>query len=337
MKNIIQISLVLSCLLLLSCKKDKIVAPLVSTNPIQDNCPEMYETRTSLYPLGIVKTDYPYCPSGIEQYLDKGDYVYVSCVLNPSNPYEFAFLRRKYSTGNTSNTNYELGVYNFCTNETKIIRTNLLNTSIDFNPQGWVLFCDQVGFKKIKSDGSEFVVLNTPQLIGLNDFVKTSPDGSNYLGCDLSLSKLYIFSEGNTNYQECPVSVQNAVWYSNHEIIVYQTGIGFSLYNINTNELHPWSNFSPSNRGWDYHVKNGKLYYPTDSGLFEIDSNSSQLIDTYHETFYATSIQPLNDDYLLIQRNVFDSTDYMPCKYHFQRFISVFNRNTQTEKMIQIP
>lgn len=335
MKKIIQISLVLGCLLLFSCKKDKIVPPLVSSNPIQDNCPEMYEIRTEPYNILVVKADFPNCAVSQHVYPDDTEYAYIHVKLNPNNPYEFAFLRRNFTTGNTDPNNYELGVYNFCRNDVNILTTDLFLCPIEWNSTGWIIFSDNTGYKKIKSSGENLTSVVTPPLISSNDFIKSSPDGSRFLACDKSLLKVYVFNEDGNNQQIMPFNSELVDWFSNNELVFYESNSGFSIYNLNTGISSPWSNYNHVNIAENFFVKNSKLFLTNDLGFYEIDNNTVSLIDSNYETYQIKSIQPINENLYLVQRTIYDTTH--PCVLNTYSYASIYNRNTQTEKMIQIP
>lgn len=330
-----KIAFLLFLILVFGCKKEKPITPTPLT-PVVNGCPELIDSRTADYPINIVKSDYPQCSSGQEQWPIIGDFGYSDFVVNPSNSSEIAFVRRDLSLSHLVNQNYEIGTYNFCTNVTKILISNIYLTQLDWSSKDWIIFQNGQQIQKMKSNGDSIIPFANLTMHD-NVSIRWSPDGTKFIAKSVSSQKNIIYNEFGELVQICPFYVDRTVWLSNEEIIIFQPGSGFVLYHIYNQTLQPWSTFSANEIGWLYRIKNEKLYYSNSIGVYEISDNSYQLLDPYYETYFSISFQPLGGDLFLVQRNIFDSTEYIPCKYNTRQYLGIFNRSTQTEKMIQIP
>jgi Tol biopolymer transport system component len=268
------------------------------------------------------------------------DYYYNEPVLNPNNAFEFAFIRDE---GNSNQTgwNAELCVYNFCSNETKVL-TDLVGYGIDWSVKDWIIFTGKdLQLYRIKSNGdSLFQLTNTGTW---NDYARWSPDGSRYIYRDASESGSYPMKISNLNgviLESIDFYMASSVWLNEKEIIYSKQGNTelrkFNLETENSSIIALEPGIAPSGDRMTID-ENENIYTTSDAGTLRITQTGNiELLDTSYNTYSSGYIQKLTENKVLLQRFITDTT-YYPCTVYGATYISILDLNDNSEKYVDIP
>ena len=324
MKLIITMVLVL---FLFSCKKDK---PLICIdNPIA-GCPEQYTARTTAYK-NIQKWDEnPNCLF-MPNYIQTTNFLYSKPISNPNNSGEI-LIRRINQIGATFG---DLCIYNFCDNSLKVIVDNSMSYRFDWSSDNWIIFNGHGGILwKVKPDGTNFIQLTDH---GGVDAV-WSPDGSKYLyrvtGLPTGSNMRVSFSDGSFD-RIIPHNMQSWVWLSDKEVLFSNNNTIYK-YNFEDEETILFASL-PIQRASFMQYKYETLFVSANNGFYEIKNNESLYIDSSYLTYKSYHVQAITPNYLLLHRIIQDTSDYANCNVHVTNVISLYNRTTKEERMINLP
>lgn len=341
MKNLKKISTIILIsaisLLLFNCRKDKVptledVAPIGSG---VDYCPEMYVQRTKAYADSFHKVNsFPDCLVSPERF-PLEDYYYNEPVLNPNNSFEIAFIR---DAGNSNQTgwNTELCVYNFCSNETKVL-TDLVGYDIDWSVKDWIIFTgNDYQLYKIKSNGDSLIKLTNTGT--WNDMAKWNPDGTKYLYLDTDASTYKICNEDATILKEFLISMAEFDWL-NDDKIIFSRSSGSELYikeyNLDTESETLLYSQPHQGSGEPLSVHGDKIYFTSETGVHLYENGTVSLLDSNFLTYSAGYPQYLAPNKVLLQRFITDTT-YYPCTVYDATYISILDLNDAKEQYIEI-
>ncbi|RFC53721.1 TolB family protein [Brumimicrobium aurantiacum] len=339
MKTLIKISplffILFLAVIVFSCKKDKVspIEDLLTVGNCGDYCPEMYNQRTTAYADSFHKVNpVTYCMVTPEFYMLE-EYYYNEPILNPNNPFEFAFIRDTDELG----WNAELCVYNFCSNETKVL-TDLVGYGIDWSVKDWIIFTGKdFQLYKIKSNGDSLIQLTNTG--NHNNYARWSPKGTRYLYLDAS-SNFKICDENGEFIEYTGFSMASWVWLNESEIIYANQGnTELRKYNLETEAISTIAvetGIAPSGDRITID-ENQNIYTTSDAGMLRINqSGNVELLDTNYATYSCGYIQKLTDQKILLQRFIGDTT-YYPCTVYEGTYMSILDLNDNSEEYVVIP
>jgi hypothetical protein len=329
-QQISRITFILTVLLLSSCKKVPVILP---DWPQDGGCEAAYSSRTKEYEQVIFKLSFPYCPIPVVNTITN-DIIIHEPLINPSNPFEFLFLRR--SKGGSPYHN-ELCIYNFCENNLRILYESVA-FHVDWSVTGWIIFTGHDGqLRRIKSDGSDLTQLTYS---GSNDRSRWSPDGSKYLYADGSFNpsqKRISYMDGSL-YKTLDFPMTTWDWLTNDEIIytIFSNGsLSVRKYDLITEQHSPLGTIESASGG--VRVSRDKVFISTLRGVYELFDNQLVLRDSNYQTFSASNVHAISDNHLLMLRSITDTSGFAHCKVSSTLYISLFNIHTGTERWINLP
>ncbi len=339
MKTLIKISSLFFILFLtvivFSCKKDKVpsIEDLLPVGNSGDYCPEMYNQRTRAYADSIHKVNnLPGCIVGAEHILLE-EYYYNEPILNPNNPFEFAFIRDTDELG----WNAELCVYNFCSNETKVL-TDVVGYDIDWSVKNWILFTGKdLQLYKIKSNGDSLKQLTDTGT--WNDKARWNPDGTKYLYFDADAIIHKICDENGTLIKSFSNNMAEFDWLSDEKIVFARSSgsqLDIKEYDIETGVevlLYSQANIGS---GEPIHVHEEKIYFTSQTGAYLYENGNATLFDSNYVTYSSGYPQYLTHNKVLLQRFIGDTT-YYPCTSYWTTYISILDLSDNTEEYVDIP
>jgi hypothetical protein len=332
MKKIINILLVVFIFLLLSCKKDKV--PTLITPPTGDNCPEMYELRSEEYPFEIHQVNsLPSCPTSFE-FIETGDYKYSSPVLNPLNAFEFAFLRQSNDSQNTGSSRHELCIYNFCKNKLIIVDQDVISF-VDWSVKGWILYRSANNYEYVKLNPTTNEKISLGILDQASKQAIWNSDGTKFI-VNNSNNGIQLYNESGELIQNYPIQTYSYAWY-NDDTIIYSTANLLKVLDLNTGITEIFQHTPNINAGRIF-VKENQVYANTNDAIIIATNQSVFTLNNSYKTYFANHVQPINtSNFYLLQRTIFDTTDYNLCKIYVRNSISIFNSSTNTERRIILP
>ncbi|MDX1652172.1 MAG: hypothetical protein R3277_06750 [Brumimicrobium sp.] len=261
-------------------------------------------------------------------------YVYNDPVLNPNNPFEFAFIRKD---PNQLGWHAELCVYNFCSNEMKMI-TDLVGYDIDWSAKDWIIFTGKdLQLYKVKPDGDSLIQLTNTG--NYNYKARWNHDGTKYLYFDADAIRHKICAEDGSLIKDFSNNMAEFDWL-NDEKIVFSRSSGSELY-IKEYDLETESEtllYSQAHQGSGEPVRvhGDKIYFTSETGIHVYENGVETLLDSNYLTYSAGNPQYLAEDKILLQRHITDTT-YYPCTEYWTVYISILNLNDNTEEYVDIP
>jgi hypothetical protein len=305
--------------------------------------PDLYTQRSTLlnppdYYKGDVKTD---CSFFFVEFKERDKYIYTNPVINPSNNLQFCYIRVDRDRTGGFNGN-DLFVYDFSTSKTKLIFKEV-SPNIDWSTKDWLLFSDKNReLWKVKSNGDSLVRLTNSR--GYNNYPRWSPDGTKYLYFDSELmtnSGMRISNEDGSLYKAISTRMETWAWL-NDTTIIYATNSNID------NQLRKYSLNSDAtsfvidlNRFGVFYIstRNDNIYLNDYTGLSRLRANSNQLenIDKIYSTYNGTYYQPLDENRYLLMRYAADTTGFATCIIYYTTFISILDKNNNTERKVNIP
>jgi hypothetical protein len=314
-----------------SCKKDKVPTPPVTNTG--DNCPKMYELRTVDYSFPIFKNNNQGpCMMGFE-HIDTNTFMLLYPIVNPSNPYEFAFI--KTFTNSDLSTPGELCVFNFCKNEIRVLSSNVRSMPIDWSINDEIIFQGQNGYiQKIKPNGEE--LQNLFQDPFSYKTIAWSPFGNKFLIRKANVQNMMLIVDSSGNiFKEFSQAMDNFIWQTDSTVLFSRLNQFYSL-NVNTEEkinLFHLSGVSTIRRG-----ENTSIYYFSSAiGNYRVENGNIQLIDSNFTNYQAYDFQPLSHNKYLLNRVAIDTVQVGVCSTYIYKRLSVFDKLTGVEREIKFP
>ncbi|RFC54326.1 hypothetical protein DXU93_07815 [Brumimicrobium aurantiacum] len=290
------------------------------------------------YPDSFVKldTNFQHCVSSPMVY-DLEEHRYTSPIVNPTNPFEFIFMRSNILQGGAS---YELCVYNFCTNNTKVITEDFaVNSYIDWSVKDWIVFRgENSDIYKVKSNGDSLTNLtNTVDLCG---DPKWSPSGERLLYYDESNYEYSICNEDGSVIESFFVSMDSYDWLD-EENLIYLKSMNSNIYlrkfNIQSNTHQDLTVLNNIATAEPIEVNGSTAFFTTSKGMYKYESNQTTLIDTNYFTYYSMNPQRLLGSKILTRRIIGDTTGMSECEYYYGSFLSILDEATGEERRVKIP
>jgi hypothetical protein len=318
------IILILTVLLLSSCKKVPVILPDLQQD---SGCEAAYRSRTQEYTQHIAYMALPQCISSLT-YIPLNQYVFFEQVVNPSNPYEFAILRRVIGT---SPYNNDLCIYNFCDNSFRVVAGGVA-FGLDWSTTDWLIFTGHDGnLRKVKSDGTELTFLHGGQS------ARWSPDGSKYFYHDPASGSLkrFINHADGSLYHQINRGMRFALWLNEDEL-VFSTPLDLKIYRISDQSETLLASFDGI--GVINAYKRGSLLYLNLSNqiyTYNLETSELKLVFDHYESFRASNVQPISDDWLLLTRTISDTTHYLSqCTIYTTGYVSLYNVHSGEERWI---
>jgi hypothetical protein len=315
-----------------ACKKE---TPTIIT-PI-DLCAQNYELYSKPYENMFKGTYINSCAVTAKMiYPDK--YSYTALGINPKNKYEICYLRED----NYGSLWYrDLYKYNFCTNKTNLIATQVQIIS-DWSNLDYILFVNPKDNKtyRIKSNGDSLKIFsNTTIYTGL----KWSPKGTKIIAKDVILD-----FNGNT-ISKIPIAVGSYQWESDSTILydLSSTTKDFEIYHYNINTkisklLHKepldgvfvaLSHYSPQQSKIYAYIQ--KKNY-TDYIVFDSKTLERKLLGSYIDSFSPAIIGSFENK-LLANFRIKDTIPSQKCMFKHRNHIALMNFDGTKERQVLIP
>jgi hypothetical protein len=234
------------------------------------------------------------------------------------------------------NLNEELCVYNFCTNETRIL-TDVVFYGIDWSVKDWIIFTgDDLQLYKIKSTGDSLTQLTNTGT--WNDKARWSPDGTKYVYFDADAIIHKICNEDGTVVNTFSKNISYIAWLNDDKIVFSQstgTTLYIKEYNVQTETEITLYSQANQGSGEPLNVHEGNIYFTSKTGLHVYENGNVNLLDTNYATYSSGYAQYLAPNKVLLQRFITDTT-YYPCTVYGATYISILDLNDNTEEYIDI-
>lgn len=316
--------------LIFACKKDKIINNGSSTT--QHICAEQLILNGEEFNWEIKSDSIPMCyeedmlfPNQI--FID--GYLLEELTICPiPNSNKFAYLK----TENTLTDNRDLYVYDMCTGTSLKIADNVAY-SIDWGSNDWIIYTG-VDFQlyKIKPNGSELTQLTQSEYANIN--VKWSPNGTRCF-YDYVDSKI-LSDESGEFINSFEIYMFTWDWLNNEEII-YSSGSELKILNINEESIEEIGVVTDTPIHYIKVFNENEIYIRTNEGLYLLSYLTNlQLIEHSYSSYYSGFIDNLSDDYMIVNRNYHNFDGFDDCEYHLHFRLTVYEKNTGKEWLINI-
>ncbi len=323
----------LGVLVLGSCCKDK---PIPITNePIKDNCPEMYDARSTPYInpyMGTLFTQSPIPPGHI--YPDK--YCYWYPCMNPTNEFEFCYARRE--NGVQANDDMDLYKYNFCSGKSTLITKHIAYCT-DWSVKDWIIFTGQNrDLWKVKSNGDSLMRLTFTG--NSQTDVVWNATGNLFIWNNTKIAD----ENGNTKHTITNLGTILGWADENNIFSMSQGANNVKKVNIRTNQV---TDFIPTNGNVYYkYLTNSNeflgvedsMYIYTKNIIYNVTNNKT----TYMSSSYLPQSFPSNvyckfGDKILLQQILRDTLTGDPALLNFRSHIAIMNADGTNERQILLP
>jgi hypothetical protein len=316
---------------LFSCKKDKVPAPIIT--PTVDNCPEMYNLRTDEYLFPVFKNnDLGPCMMGFE-HVDTNQFLLVYPVVNPTNPFEIAFLRFENNADQMQIG--KLYVYNFCSNQLKNIHQNVRGSKILWTKNNEIIFQDE-SFKvmSIKPDGTNQHEIFQPNKVYIK--IASNPSGNIFIiNKPNVLHGKLLFNTSGEIIKDFTEPMNSFVFINDSTFVFNWMGklYTYNIYTDSKNHIYDFSgitDLTPTSTIGNYVIH-------TNNGNYLFTNNNFQLIDSNFANYQAYDFQPLSHNKYLLNRVAIDTVQVEVCTTYIYKRLSVFDKLTGLEREIKFP
>jgi hypothetical protein len=319
-----------------ACKKE---TPTIIT-PI-DSCVQNYELYSKPYD-DLYKGAYVIsCPAAPKRiYPDK--FSYRSLGINPKNKHEICFLRQLNST--PSFRYYDLLKYDFCTNKTSLIVSNVKTVS-DWSIQDYFIFVSYEDDKvyRIKSNGDSL-----KQLANVEEFYKLTNWSPN--GTKIVLNNNTVIDASGNNLQKLPFIIATYTWESDSTLFYCsyddpKDDFKLLRYNFNTKKSQLFYAEPKNGTSHIHHfsAKDSKIYGFTQNdnkyNYFSIDTKTLKkiLLGSYYVNNLSLYIKGSFDNQLLATFDMRDTIPAQICAFKHRSHIALMNLDGTNERQVLIP
>lgn len=321
--------------LIFACKKEEIINN--GNSPTQNICVEQLILHGEELNWEVKSDSLPPCYEFImmtpnEVYIDGYRLGEVTvCPLPNSN--KFAYLRQGVNeSGPIFSLKQDLYVYDMCSGTSNKIADNVIY-SIHWGMQDWIIFTGvDYQLYKIRPNGSELTQLTHSEYPMIN--VRWSPDGTKYF-YDAIDSK--IISDVNGEIIDS-FQIYMSTWdWLNDDEIIYYSGHGLYILNINDGTTEIIQGTADVNIDYFKVVNEDEIYIRNNEGLHRLTNLTAfQLIYPSYFSYHSFYLDNLSADYLIINRGYYNFEGFDDCEYRLHHRLTVLDKNTGKEWLINI-
>lgn len=315
-----------------SCKNENLT-PIDCNGCCEQSFIKNSKAYTNLF-YGEIRTS---CPK-FSKMLTPDKYFYHFISVNPNDEYEFCYLRSN-TVGN--HHIFDLYKFNFCTEKTTLLFPNAAPYQTNWGSNNWILFGNDEGKCKIKSNGDSLQILNKDNIFN----VLWSPTGTKYIEEDK------ILDQKGKLIKKLPFQIINYVWLTDSTIVYIipknDTSGDLELVKYNLNDEHSEVVFSePLDGLYDLNFVNARYgYIYLSVGKNEIQK---QIIKINTDTWKGTILGKFNQSYemqgihqlknsILCWQVLQDTLTGNPCEFNQRRHICIMNLDGSEKRQVLIP